>query len=185
MYLSKKTYIGGNYEHNNVTGSIDLRKGKDNIPVVIDLKRLTYIEEEVGYWRKANHIHKWFVDNVQDGKDDCGTYEVTDEQLTELLSICKRVKEATQLKDSVIKNGEVWENGIRMPVFEDGKVIVNPEIAKELLPTASGFFFGGTNYDEWYMKDIDNTINVIEKLMTEKEPGKDYINGDIYYHSSW
>lgn len=21
---------------------------------------------EVGYWRKANHIHKWFVDNVQE-----------------------------------------------------------------------------------------------------------------------
>ena len=23
-------------------------------------------------WRKANHIHQWFVQNVQDGNDDCG-----------------------------------------------------------------------------------------------------------------
>ena len=29
--------------------------------------------EEVGYWRKANAIHGWFVRNVQNGKDDCGT----------------------------------------------------------------------------------------------------------------
>jgi len=26
--------------------------------------------EEVGYWRKANAIHGWFVDHVQDGEDD-------------------------------------------------------------------------------------------------------------------
>lgn len=29
------------------------------------------IWKEIGYWRKANHIHKWFVDCVQDGEDDC------------------------------------------------------------------------------------------------------------------
>ena len=23
-------------------------------------------------WRKANAVHKWFVDHVQDGNDDCG-----------------------------------------------------------------------------------------------------------------
>lgn len=38
----------------------------------------------VGYWRKANAIHKWFVDNVQDGKDDCGEYYVSADQLNAL-----------------------------------------------------------------------------------------------------
>ena len=42
--------------------------------------------EEVGYWRKANQIHKWFVDNVQDGVDDCGEYKVTKEQLIETVT---------------------------------------------------------------------------------------------------
>ena len=42
----------------------------------------------VGYWRKANHIHKWFVDNVQDGEDDCREYDVSIEQLHELRNIC-------------------------------------------------------------------------------------------------
>lgn len=29
---------------------------------------------EVAYWRKANHIHNWFVQNIQDGIDDLLDY---------------------------------------------------------------------------------------------------------------
>jgi hypothetical protein len=43
------------------------------------------------YWRKANAIHKWFVDNVQNGDDDCGEYEVYSGQLRELESLCLKV----------------------------------------------------------------------------------------------
>jgi hypothetical protein len=38
----------------------------------------------VAYWRKTYHIHDWFVRNVQDGDDDCGTYNVHSDTLTEL-----------------------------------------------------------------------------------------------------
>ena len=50
------------------------------------------IFQDIAYWRKANQIHKWFVDNIQNGNDDCGSYIVTKEQLERLLSICKHVK---------------------------------------------------------------------------------------------
>lgn len=40
------------------------------------------------YWRKANQIHKWFVDNVQNGNDDCGKYDVSRKQLLTLRNIC-------------------------------------------------------------------------------------------------
>lgn len=46
---------------------------------------------EAGYWRKANAIHKWFVDNVQGGDDDCGNYYVSREQLEELKKLCQQV----------------------------------------------------------------------------------------------
>ena len=36
------------------------------------------------YWRKANQIHAWFVDNVQQGEDNCGEYYVSHEKLKEL-----------------------------------------------------------------------------------------------------
>jgi len=43
--------------------------------------------EEVGYWRKANQIHGWFVDNVMNGEDKCKRYKVTEEQLKLLLEV--------------------------------------------------------------------------------------------------
>ena len=46
---------------------------------------------ELAYWRKANMIHKWFVDNVQHGKDDCGEYELTKKDCQKLLKACQSV----------------------------------------------------------------------------------------------
>ena len=37
-------------------------------------------------WRKANAIHRWFVENVQQEEDDCGVYEVTYDQLKRLMA---------------------------------------------------------------------------------------------------
>lgn len=39
---------------------------------------------EIGYWRKANQIHAWFVECVQDGEDNCATYCVSHEDLEAL-----------------------------------------------------------------------------------------------------
>jgi hypothetical protein len=46
---------------------------------------------EAAYWRKANAIHKWFVDKVQGSVDDCKEYNVTLEQLQDLVALCKEV----------------------------------------------------------------------------------------------
>lgn len=89
MYLRRKLYIGGNFEHNNIAGKVEITK--DNKLLPIDVNEITFIELVGAYWRKANHIHRWFVDNVQDGTDDCGEYDVTKEDLRILVSVCKDV----------------------------------------------------------------------------------------------
>ncbi len=109
------------------------------------------VRYEVAYWRKANHIHRWFVENVQDGTDDCGTYYVEREQLQELVTMCKM---ALEKRDS----------------------------AATILPTQSGFFFGGTEYDEYYFVDLENTIKMIEPLLEEFDGLYDW---DFTYRSSW
>src|SRR5262245_50802839 len=60
-------------------------------------ERITMIEEELIRWRKANHIHAWFVDNVQNGNDDCNTYYVSTEHLRTLLDACSQVIKASEL----------------------------------------------------------------------------------------
>lgn len=140
------------------------------------------IFQDVGYWRKANAIHRWFVDNVQNENDDCGYYEVSKEQAEELLDICKKVKEGTQLEKGMVENGYRFdENGNRIPFLEEGMTIVNPEVAKELLPTQSGFFFGSTEYDEYYMQDIDATIEILTKALAEV----DFEREMLVYSASW
>lgn len=44
------------------------------------------------------------------------------------------------------------------------QVLLHKSLAKELLPTTSGFFFGSTDYDEYYfdsVRDVLNTFNLI------------------------
>lgn len=53
--------------------------------------RVKEIACEAFYWRKANAIHNWFVQNVQSGVDDCREYYVTRPQLQSLLSLCQEV----------------------------------------------------------------------------------------------
>jgi hypothetical protein len=139
------------------------------------------IFEEVGYWRKANAIHRWFVENVQDCVDDCGRYEVSKEQLEDLLSVCKLVKEKSNLKEGMITNGYIFENGVKKPILVQGKYIENSVVADEYLPTTSGFFFGGTDYDEYYMQDIDETIEILTTALKET----DFDRQLITYSSSW
>lgn len=53
--------------------------------------RVKEITAEVGYWRKANAIHKWFVDNVQGGVDECQESYVRREDLEKLLETVNTV----------------------------------------------------------------------------------------------
>lgn len=156
MYLHKKKYIG-NATIKLLSNEYGWYKNAGE-----EYSNVCVLTIETCYWRKANAIHKWFVDNVQDGNDDCGEYEVSFEKLQELLNICK------ELKSKMVLSEDTNENGY--------KYVVNYTICEKLLPTQDGFFFGSTSYDEWYYKDIENTIK-----MLENEDGED----EYYYTSSW
>jgi hypothetical protein len=152
-------------------------------PVVINP---SYITEEVAYWRKANAIHKWFVANVQDGVDECQEAYVEREQLQELLEICETIIDGSVLADGVVINGYTMSAAADaapgwVPQYEPGRVITNPELAESLLPTSNGFFFGGTEYDVYYMHDIIYTRDTLRTLLDPENED----DGDFYYHSSW
>lgn len=152
----------------------------------------------VMYWRKANAIHKWFVDNVQDGNDDCGTYEVDIEMLRQLKAICEYIAEGCYLVDGKVNCGTRYENGKWHDIIEDGKVMGNAEIAEELLPTASGFFFGSTSYDQWYYEEVKDTARELGRILGMLEiqkgdfgweyptmPSEPDWEVKFSYHSSW
>ena len=119
---------------------------------------------------------------MQDGEDNCGDYYVSKEKMQELLDLCKKVLENSKLIDGVIQNGSTFSKDTEpklIPIWETGKTIENPEVARELLPVTDGFFFGGTDYDQYYMEDIELTIDILEEAL------KDKALNEFYYHSSW
>lgn len=143
-----------------------------------------YVKATVGYWRKANAIHNWFVEKVQDGRDECQESDVSREQLKELLEDCRQVIAASKLEPGAVQNGYVANaktGGKMAPVLEAGQVVVNAQVAEEVLPTRDGFFFGGTNYDQYYIEDVQDTIKILENVLENPE----FKDCDFYYRASW
>ena len=106
------------------------------------------VEVTCAYWRKANQIHRWFVDNVQGGNDNCGEYYVSQEQLQELLDLVKRT------------------------LAERNPTLLSP---------LGGFFFGGTDIDEWYWLGLKNTQEQLERVLNLPQVS----DLSFTYSSSW
>lgn len=102
----------------------------------------------VGYWRKANAIHGWIVENCADGVDECQDIYIPREKAQELLALCIAV-------------------------------IERPSRAMELLPPKQGFFFGNYEVDEYYIWDLQHTIEILEKVLNS-----DKVEA-VIYRASW
>ena len=137
------------------------------------------VEFDVGYWRKANQIHHWFVENVQGGKDDCNQYPVAREQLEALLVSVRTVLGSSTLVEGTVTNGYRYENGERIPMEEQGRVMADSTIAEAVLPTHEGFFFGGYEYDQWYYEELEETERILNKCLELDE------DWEFSYSSSW
>lgn len=178
MYLSKKTYVKQwSHIEPEKQFQVEVKRGGETYT---DIKndRVSYVTEQVGYWRKFNALHNWFVSNVQDGVDECQESYVDREKLEELIVTLHEVKnilETSPKKKEQVKNG--YSNGEE--TFVEIEVIEDSEKLDDLFPTSSGFFFGGTEYDEYYQEQVNETIEMIEGLL--KEDG----SGDFYYQASW
>lgn len=59
------------------------------------------------------------------------------------------------------------------------QVLADREQAKELLPTASGFFFGSQEYDQYYFDDLESTVQIVDKCLTLP------LDWEFEYRSSW
>jgi hypothetical protein len=155
MYLNKRKFVGWNYEHMREKCLDELKEIPNLNDFGIDAHKVTYIEEEVFYWRKANAIHRWFVENVQGGKDDCSLQSpVHREHIVELLALIN-------LELAIRDNPEEGNPG-------------------DYLPTCPGFFFGSYGYDEWYYSELERTSVFLRDLLNNWDEDADY-----YYQSSW
>jgi hypothetical protein len=157
MYLSKKTYVQ-RWDHQSPeeTYNVMVTQGGNSVDH-IQSNRVSYVEEQVGYWRKANAIHKWFVDNVQDGNDNCGTYMVEIDDLLNLLDLCKQVRDTPEKAEELLPpQGGCFFGDVSIDQYYFHDITHTIEILEGLL-----------------------SEQVIDKN------GRAFYPGDFYYHSSW
>lgn len=114
--------------------------------------RIDSINVDAAYWRKANAIHNWFVEHVQNGVDDCTEFRVDRQELVTLRDLAQQV-------------------------------LADPTKAGELLPTKGGFFFGPTDYDDWYLDGLRETVEQLDKVLNAIGPEDP--TWSFYYQSSW
>lgn len=183
MYLSKKTYVKQwAHQDKKEQFSVSVKKGNKKY-TGIKPERVSYITEEIAYWRKANQIHGWFARNGHEVTADV-RYNLEGEQIQQLVNDCKKVLEilnnAPQKKAEIVagwKNGEQYTEEIDVADLspEDEETIM------ELLPPTEGFFFGSSEIDSWYKQQLEETIKVLQEEIE--------FNEDKYpeyqYYASW
>lgn len=98
MYLSAKQYLS-DYDENE-------KAIQETVSAIPNLGNAFMQVKEIvcraAYWRKANAIHKWFVDNVQKGEDNCKEYYVSKEKLQELLELVQKVIQNNELASTLL-----------------------------------------------------------------------------------
>jgi len=85
----------------------------------------------------------------------------------------------TSLKDQheSCESIEVTKDMLGMLLDRCTMVLEDRSRADELLPTTSGFFFGSTQYDDWYFNKLEDTIKDITPILSDG----DIKDGDLYY----
>ena len=144
--------------------------------------RVYSVEEEVMSWNGANHIHGWFVDNVQHGKDNGELYHVSNQELRLLLEVCEKVLIGSQLVGEPAFQASDYSS-VRQRAELRGtrpKTIRNVAVAHKLLPTRAWDHSGAGEYNEAYLKDVEATRDWAERMLIDVENGAP---GRIYYTS--
>lgn len=99
-------------------------------------------------WRKFNALHKWFCDHINNGE------EIN----------CRETYVGRNILELLLKTIEDLLNDREHP--------------EKYLPTKSGFFFGNTEYTEYYWENVIETRDIIKRFLC--------FNDDInFYYNAW
>ena len=146
--------------------------------------------QELMYWRKANAIHNFFVQECGQGIDECQQIVVTRDHLKDLRDRCIEVKDSLDNSPKrTVKIETGWKNELNpetgeremVPMYADIEVYANTSVVEKLLPPVSGFFFGPTEIDEWYYQELESTIKFCDDVLNNPE----YEDDRFIYQASW
>ena len=146
----------------------------------------------IGYFRKHHSIHKWFVNNIQNGVDDCGRYEIQLKDIENLKELCEEImshvtKEKREPKFCTDFNGvqhEIWQLD-NYTVDEEGKNIIDEKLPSYDMDYSDDYFYCVENCIEVLNKVIDLCDRNFFRLYTDRVTGEYEGDWVLEYVSSW
>lgn len=162
QYLYRKEYLSGWKNLDKGTQDLELYgrllehyhlpRQEDSPHMIVDVC--------VGYWRKANAIHGYIVNNFAEGVDECQHIPLPVDALVDLQADCESV----------------------LAEFDAKGISAVPEAAEDVgLVPRSGFFFGSLEYDDYYIADLRYTVAILNTVLKDEETRP----GEFYYLASW
>lgn len=149
------------------------------------------------YLSTKRYMSKYFdaadVDRIKQVNDIFGVVGIEDEDYgaEEVKFRVAYWRKANAIHDWFVRNcqdgrdecQEAWVSREQLQELIDlcKQVIADPSKAEDLLPTRSGFFFGDTAYDDWYLGQLEYTVERFEKILADPA----FAKADFYYQSSW
>lgn len=161
MYLKyRKSMSGYDFTGNDPKPYNDVIEAAGLEAIATDHSPFAEIDVTAIYWRKANAIHGWFVNELGGGVDECQEIRVT--------------------RDDLVKLRELCFDAISVPAGSSMQ-----EHAEKILPPTSGFFFGSYEIDEYYERDMKETISEIDRVLKALPKDGEGWNWSLYYQASW
>ena len=132
--------------------------------------------EDMGYFRKVNCLLPFFG-----YEDDCSIHPIEKCQIEDLVSTAKKLLEVydtisyqlhlQQIEVNYYK--EIYRDNKEMcderckPFLQKMDEIWKPfeSVAQEMLPTTTGFFFGSTQYRDYYVADLKDIVEIFTKVL--------------------
>lgn len=142
--------------------------------------------------RKANAIRRWFSENLKDFADN-GTTRIFKEDFEDILAAMRKVIESTKINEiyTNVFERNIEEDALYDTLYKEAENFVNnggkeyeyfQSFVEEYFPSQSGFFFGSTIYDEYYIYNLCFYYYNFKKLYDEiTEKDKDWANTYVEY----
>lgn len=180
MIVTRRTPVQWKNQRTDDRPLVSITKGGEPVQGLVS-ERITSVsvEEEVLKLAGAGHIHAWFARKAKEPIGTYGTIRITANLLEELLATCEKVLFASQLVPADRYSAELysWSNEAKQAVGNPRKTIKNVNVAHQELPASASFGDSG-NYDEKYLRDVEDTRTAIAKLKSERFGLND---GEFYY----
>lgn len=147
--------------------------------------------EEAIYMRKVNCVRKWCAENLENFEDN-GLTNFPKEKFKELIGVMHKTIIEAGLSNiygyfQCIQDG--WFEDENWDLYKEAKAFLDVpenqerviEVADRLFPTSSGFFFGGTEYNEWYVVDLITYCYRFTEFYEDLDKTEEWDEGTVEY----